>query len=461
MTQDKQNQNSPGRGKNAGAGGLDGPVDTKNPLEALTAQFNQLRKEVTAEQDAAQKEKDDETKRLKSEADRQKRIDKNEVKRLKREGDGTSWSGTKILDNIWGKWYFKGQPVKVAKYENQFGSNISNLSLGTEQLNVFGSQVDMVVNPFIWIKFSILGAKFAGGKAFSAYQKKWGDPTSRPSVPPALFTAASLAIPVLGMGKEAVLGAGGRTLIQLSDNTDMTYFGTSVDIKRQVDSFEITLQKNTKTHYLAVAALLIGVVFIGVANLIVRLAWYNFEPELADKSINFDPSKGDAATPEPVKDSASKKSDSTTKPTDSTSASTATKNAPETSKEEKLSEEWEDQWKYPKFFARTLVPLFEARWVSVLIMLENSLVRQLEYAQWRLKAMKQKLDIARWDLRQLQASTMILALPFMEEATEELTNLGAETAELEARVAELEAGLTERQAKVDELTTDIKAGEPE
>ena len=94
-------------------------------------------------------------------------------------------------------------------------------------------------------------------------------------------------------------------------------------------------------------------------------------------------------------------------------------------------------------------------------MLENSLVRQLEYAQWRLKAMKQKLDIARWDLRQLQASTMILALPFMEEATEELTNLGGETAELEARVAELEAGLTERQAKVDELTTDIKAGEPE
>jgi len=28
-------------------------------------------------------------------------------------------------------------------------------------------------------------------------------------------------------------------------------------------------------------------------------------------------------------------------------------------------------------------------------------------------------------------------------------------------VAELEAGLAERQAKVDELTTDIKAGEPE
>lgn len=129
MTQDKQNQNSTGRGSNAGAGGLDRPVDTNNPLEALTAQFNQLRKEVTAEQDAAQKEKDDETKRLKLEADRQKRIDENEVKRLKREGDGTSWSGTKIFDNIWGKWYFKGQPVKVAKYENQFGSNISNLSL--------------------------------------------------------------------------------------------------------------------------------------------------------------------------------------------------------------------------------------------------------------------------------------------------------------------------------------------
>lgn len=242
----------------------------------------------------------------------------------------------------------------------------------------------------------------------------------------------------------------------------MTYFGTSVNIKRHVDSFEITLQKNTKTHYLAVAALLVGVVFIGVANLIVRLAWYNFEPKLADKSINFDPSKGDAATPEPVKDSSSKDGKApATKPADSTSASTATKNNPETSKKEKLSEEWEDQWKYPKLFARTLVPLFEARWLAVLIMLENSLVRQLEYAQWRLKAMKQKLDIAKWDLRQLQASTMILALPFMEEATEELTNLGGETAELEARVAELEAGLTERQTKVDELTTDIKAGKPE
>jgi hypothetical protein len=474
MTQDK-NQTPPaslpppGRGSNPASGGLNQPVNTTDPLAALTARFDQLRQEVTKEQDEAETRKEEETKRQdaenkkrEAEAERQKRIDENEVKRLKREGDGTSWSGPgKIVDNIWGKWFYKGQPVKVAKYENQFGDNISNLSLGTEQLNVFGSQIDMVVAPFIWMKFGILGAKFAGGKIYNAYQKKWGDPTGRPSVPPVVFTGFGLATGALGVGLPMILGAGGRTLIQLSDNTDMTYFGTSVDVKRHVDSYEITLQKNSKTHYLAVAALMIGVIFIGLANLIVRLAWYNFEPELADKSLAFDPSKGDAATPEPVKDSASKAGGSTAKPSNPKSDPAPTKISPDNTQKEKLSEEWEDQWAFPKKFARTVVPLFEARWVALLILLENSLARQLEWAEWRLKAMKQNLEMAKWDLRKLQASTMILALPFMEEATEELTNLGGETAELEARVAELEAGLTERQAKVDELTTDIKAGEPE
>jgi len=64
-------------------------------------------------------------------------------------------------------------------------------------------------------------------------------------------------------------------------------------------------------------------------------------------------------------------------------------------------------------------------------------------------------------LRQLQASTVIMDLPFMEEATEELANLGRERAELEAHVAQLEANVAKQAAKVDELTTDIKAGEPE
>jgi len=474
MTQDKQNQipppspPPPGRGSNPASGGMNQPVDTTDPLASLTAKFNQLRDEVTTEQNAAQKRKEEEEKqrkeeekRQKAEADRQKRIDENEVKRLKREGDGTSWSGSKILDNIWGKWFYKGQPIKVAKYENQFGDNISNLTLGTEQLNVFGSQVDMVVAPFIWMKFGVLGAKFAGFKIYNAYQKKWGDPTSRPSVPPGVFTGLGLATTTIGLGLPLVLGAGGRTLIQLSDNSDLTYFGTSVDVRRHVDSFEITLQKNAKTHYLAVAALMIGVIFIGLSNLIVRLAWYNFEPELADKSLAFDPSKGDAATPDPVKDPKAKEGGSTTKPTSPTSDQAPTKNNSETTQEEKLSEEWEDQWKFPKTFARTVVPLFEARWTALLILLENSLARQLEWADWRLKAMKQKLDMAKWDLRQLQASTVIMDLPFMEEATEELANLGRERAELEAHVAQLEANVAKQAAKVDELTTDIKAGEPE
>jgi len=474
MTQDKQNQipppspPPPGRGSNPASGGMNQPVDTTDPLASLTAKFNQLRDEVTTEQNAAQKRKEEEEKqrkeeekRQKAEADRQKRIDENEVKRLKREGDGTSWSGSKILDNIWGKWFYKGQPIKVAKYENQFGDNISNLTLGTEQLNVFGSQVDMVVAPFIWMKFGVLGAKFAGFKIYNAYQKKWGDPTSRPSVPPGVFTGLGLATTTIGLGLPLVLGAGGRTLIQLSDNSDLTYFGTSVDVRRNVDSFEITLQKNTKTHYLAVAALMIGVIFIGVSNLIVRLAWYNFEPELADKSLAFDPSKGDAATPDPVKDSASKAGGSTAKPSDSKSDPAPTKTNSETTQEEKLSEEWEDQWKYPKTFARTLVPLFEARWTALLILLENSLARQLEWADWRLKAMKQKLSIAQWDLNQLVSRMAVIELPATMESAAELDNLNQEMATLQNQVVELGLAVAERQAKVDELTTDLKAGEPE
>ncbi len=442
-TPDKQPPKTPpppGRGNNPSSGGQNQPVNPADPNAALQAKVDQLRKEVDAQQNADQARKSAEEKKQKAE-------DANEAKRLKRIGDGTSWAGPgKIFDNLWGKWYFKGQPVKVAKYENQFGDNISNLSLGTEQLNVFGSQVDMVVNPFIWIKFGIAGAKFGAGQAWGAYQRKWGDPTSKPSFPPAAYTAIGGAMAFLGIGLPFLLGAGGRTLIQLSDNTDMTYFGTSVDIKRHVDNYEITLQKNAKTHMLAVAALMVGVVFIGIANLIVRLAWYNFEPELADKSVTFDPSKGEGSKSADVDSSTEKKpfANDSGKATD-----------------DRLSEEWEDQWKYPKLFARTLVPLFETRWVGILILLENSLVRQLEWAQGRLNAMKQKLEIARWELRQLQASTLILALPFMEEATGELANLAGETARLETRVAELEAGLAERQAKVDELTTDIKAGEPE
>lgn len=467
MTQDKQNQipppslPPPGRGNNPASGGLDKPVDTTDPLEALTARFDQLRQEVTKEQDEAQKRKEADAQKNVEEKDRQKRIDENEVKRLKREGDGTSWSGSKILDNIWGKWYYQGQPVKVAKYENQFGDNISNLTLGTEQLNVFGSQVDMVVAPFIWMKFGILGAKFAGGKIYNAYQKKWGDPTSRPSVPPGVFTALGLATGLLGAGLPLLTGAGGRTLIQLSDNSDLTYFGTWVDVRRHVDSFEITLQKNAKTHYLAVAALMIGVIFIGLSNLIVRLAWYNFEPELADKSLAFDPSKGDAATPDPVKDPKAKEGGSTTKPANPTSDPAPTKNNAETTQEEKLSEEWEDQWVTPKKFARTVVPLFEARWAGLLILLENSLVRQLEWADWRLKAMKQKLSMAQWDLNQLVSRMAVIELPATRESTAELENLNQEMATLQNQVVELGLVVAERQAKVDELTTDIKAGEPE
>lgn len=442
-TPDKQPPKTPpppGRGNNPSSGGQNQPVNPADPNAVLQAKFDQLRKEVDAQQNADQARKSAEEKKQKAE-------DANDAKRLKRIGDGTSWSGPgKIFDNLWGKWYFKGQPVKVAKYENQFGDNISNLSLGTEQLNVFGSQVDMVVNPFIWIKFGIAGAKFGAGQAWGAYQRKWGDPTSRPSFPPAASTAVGGAIAGLGIGLPFLLGAGGRTLIQLSDNTDMTYFGTSVDIKRHVDSYEITLQKNAKTHMLAVAALMVGVVFIGIANLIVRLAWYNFEPELADKSVTFDPSKGEGSKTSEEASAVDKKNAAK-----ETAAAT----------DDRLSEDWEDQWKYPKLFARTLVPLFETRWVGVLILLENSLVRQLEWAQGRLNTMKQKLALARWDLADLQRRIALQATPTAQEGTGELDSLQTQAADLEARVAELQAGLAERQARVDELTTDIKAGEPE
>jgi hypothetical protein len=197
---------------------------------------------------------------------------------------------------------------------------------------------------------------------------------------------------------------------------------------------------------LAVAALMVGVVFIGIANLIVRLAWYNFEPELADKSVTFAPSKGEGSKTSEEASAVDKKNAAK-----ETAAAT----------DDRLSEDWEDQWKYPKLFARTLVPLFETRWVGVLILLENSLVRQLEWAQGRLNTMKQKLALARWDLADLQRRIALQATPTAQEGTGELDGLQTQAADLEARVAELQAGLAERQARVDELTTDIKAGEPE
>jgi hypothetical protein len=441
----------PGRGSNPSSGGQSQPVDPADPNAALAARVDQLRKEADARENAEQARKSEEEKkqkeREKEEKEKQDAEAANEAKRLNRIGDGTSWSGSdKIYDNLWGKWYFKGQPVKVAKYENQFGDNISNVSLGTEHLNNFGSQVDMLVNPLLWIKFGSIGAQFGISQAVSAYQRKWSDPTSRPSVPPGVFTAVAGAVSVLGVSKPFLLWANGRSIIQVSDLTDSTYFGTSVEIKRHVDSYEITLQKNAKTHMLAVAALMVGVVFIGIANLIVRLVWYNFEPELADNSIKFDPSKS--------------KGSKTSEGASAADNKTAEKELPAAT-DDRLSEDWEDRWKYPKIFARDVVPLFETVWAGVLVLLENSLVRQLEWAQWRLKAMKQKLDIAKWDLEELQRRIAVLAMPFAQEGTEELDGLQTEAAELEARVAELEAGITERQAEVDELTTDIQAGEPE
>lgn len=75
--------------------------------------------------------------------------------------------------------------------------------------------------------------------------------------------------------------------------------------------------------------------------------------------------------------------------------------------------------------------------------------------------MKQKLSIAQWDLNQLVSRMAVIELPATRESAAELDDLSQEMATLQNQVVELGLVVAERQAKVDELTTDLKAGEPE
>ena len=336
-----------------------------------------------------------------------------------------------LYDEIWGKWYFKDQPIKVAKLENAFGDHFSNYTFSAFKQNIVGSRIDTTFNPALFLKL------FGGGAADAATGLanflswswnaglKWAGyysggkkvVPSRPSFPASIYTAAAYAIAAYGFGGPLFTGPAGRTNIVITDQTELMYFGTSVRIRRAVNAFEFSFKEDDKNHKWVTAVLVAGMAGLFATSLAIRLAWYDFDPVLA-KQTERDNSDIHSVDDEGIKD-------------------------------------YESRWATPYEACKLWIPLAEGIWASLLILIDSLLARQIAWVEWRLKALRREVAQHEWDLKHLdRIGDKLMRQNILGESVQDDT---VSIVEIHRRLAILDEKIAKKQAKLDQYTTELES----
>lgn len=336
-----------------------------------------------------------------------------------------------IYDEIWGKWFWKDQPIKVAKLENAFGDHFSNYTFSGYKQNIFGSRIDTTFSPLLFLKLFGVGLVDIGGQLVNLASwswtaaKKWTgfysgegkQVPSRPSFHPGIYSAAAYAIAAYGIGSPLFLGPGGRTNILVTDQTELMYFGTAVRIRRAVNSLEFNFKEKDGYHNMVNAILVAGMAGLFATSMAIRLAWYDFDPVLAEKSEKpgFDGHTLD----------------------------------------ESGLTHWDDRWSTPRGVCQLVLPLVEGIWASLLMLVENVVSRQIYWVEKRLASLRRELAQHEWDLKHLdRIGDRLMRQNILGESVQDDT---ISVIEIYKRMAELDEEIAKNQSELDKYTTELES----
>ena len=325
-----------------------------------------------------------------------------------------------IYDEIWGKWFWKDQPIKVAKLENAFGDHFSNYTFSAFKQNIIGAKIEATFDPFLLLKLFKGGVVDIASWSWQAAKERFGynseaEP-SRPSFSPGIYSAAAYSLATYGIGGPIFMGPSGKTNIVVMDQSELMYFGTSVRIRRAVNAFEFNFKESDGYHNLVTAILVAGMAGLFATSLAIRLAWYDFDPVQAEKSEK--PGFNDHTL------------------------------------NEAGTRRWEDRWSTPNAACKLWLPLLEGVWAGLLLLVDNVLARQITWVEWRLKSLRHDLEQQKWDLEHTErwsstcADLYIKGWPGFSDTRISIVKVNQDIADLEEKIAK-------RQAELDQYTTEI------
>jgi hypothetical protein len=325
-----------------------------------------------------------------------------------------------LFDEIWGKWYFNGQPVKVAKLENAIGDHFSNYTFSAFKQNIIGSKIEATFDPFLLLKLFGGGLVDMASWSWQSAKERFGynseSKPSRPSFAPGIYYAAAGAVAAYGIGGPIFMGPSGKTNIVITDQSDLMYFGTSVRIRRAVNAFEFNFKESEGYHNLVTAVLVAGMAGLFATSLAIRLAWYDFDPVEAEKSEN--------------------------------------KNFDSHTLNEKGITDWEGRWATPNAACKLWIPLAEGIWASLLMVIDNLLARQVIWVEWQVRSLRRELAQQKWDIENLERWSSTCADLFVK-GWPGFSDTRISIVEVNKKVAKLEEQIAEKQAELDQYTTEI------
>ena len=425
MSDTNQQGGVPGRGTNPEAGGTKGPIDPTQPGGAEAARQaaeTQRQDNEVLRQQNEQKRQDADAKRQKDEAQaKAKAAEQRKIRRDYRTEQDSAGKWTEgpveFFDNLWGSWFYKGQPVKVSKVTYSMGSSFQS-GWGASTTNLIGVKNDVLIEPIPFFLKNVKGGGLLALKGYRGYRRRWPsaqNKDSAPIIPPGVSAIGSLVGANLTPIANLVAGQGSRTQVTVGDQTLLNYLGEYGSIRRHVDVIDYQLGYNTVAHKVCMVVMWLGAVSLMAITVAVRLAWYDFDTGIANASEGR---FNDLDDPTPA-------------------------NTP------LLQEEWEGRWKSGKLFAKTVVPEVEERWLALLIALEGFMERKLSYL--KAKVAYYKADLKKKEYWVKKVSQQLLELGMqpgvsderLAEAREEIQRVVSSMQATEAKLRASEANVTE------------------
>lgn len=431
MTDTNQQGGIPGRGSNPGAGGAQGPLDPtqagSSEVARQAAEKQRQENEEVRQNNENKRQEEDKKSQVDAAAAAAKAAQQRKIRRDYRTENDTAGKWTEgpfeFFDNLWGKWFYKGQPVKVSKVTYSMGSSFQS-GWGAYTSNVIGTRNDIVVEPIPFFLKNVKGGALLAQKGYRGYRRRWPsaeNKDSAPIIPPGISAIGSLVGANLTPIANLVAGQGSRTTMTVGDYTILQYLGEFSMIRRHVEVMDYQLRYNTVAHKACMVLMWLGAISLMAITVAVRLAWYDFDPNIANASEG--------------------RFSDLDNPTE--------ENTP------LLQEEWEGRWKTGKLIAKSLVPAIEERWLALLIMLEGFMERKLGWLKARVAYYQADLKKKEYWVRKLNQQLLELGLQ-SSVSDERLSEAREEIRRVVTLVQAAQAKLQESETKVTEFMNDLR-----